>query len=1075
MMKILFKGINNAVLEKQMKTVTLLTFFFLTAAATNLYAIPAGEVLQQNKIRVTGTVVDRNGDAVIGANVIEKNAATNGTITDIDGKFSLELSPDATLNVSYIGYVSREIRVGLQTLLNITLEEDMQSLDEIVVIGYGTARKRDLTGAISTIRTERYEADAPRTVQDLLRANTSGLNITMSTNARATADLQVRGKNTLTAGSSPLLVLDGVIFQGDLQDINPMDIQSIDVLKDASSSAVYGAKAANGVVAITTKKGKAGKPTVSFNSNVGFVQAAYLPRTLDGPGFLQFRYDYEVGKTTKDDLEKFPEKFSDPRKLSGGVSQLDWYNYTQSSPVDQLPSEEQLIRTWLTRLELKAPEIENYLADRITNWDDLVFQTGLEQDYTVALSNRTDNMYYYWSAGYADREGVRTNEKYTNFRTRLNLESKVTKFLTVGLNASFNTRDELYLPTDNSDDKRMIADIGQRENLSPYAANEIDNLDSPYRMYPNGDNNSKNPFFDPLYRDKKKLLHVLTANIYAQIFFPFGIEYQVNFTPYYSFREYYHHESSEHPEWSASGGRSNRRNHKDFNWIVDNIVRWKKEFNNIHNLEVTLLANAEKAQYWETQANNSNYSPSDILSYHRLQAGTVPTVSSNDTYRTGDALMARLYYSLHNRYMLTASVRRDGYSAFGQMNPRATFPSLAFGWVFTSESFLKNVNRFLDYGKLRLSWGENGNRDIGQYEALSDLTAGPHPYIDQNGALYIYSQLWVNRMANKSLQWERTAAWNVGLDFALLNERLRGSAEAYLSHTTDLLVRRTLPTILGFDDVMANLGKVENKGLELTLEASVLRRQELSWNSSFTFSANRRRIVTLYGDMVDVLDENGNVTGQKEADDIRNSWFVGQDPDRIWNYERDGVWQLGEEDEAAKYGLQPGDFKYVDQNGDDVLNNDDKVFQGYKTPRYRLSWRNDFVFKKNWTLSFMAYSNLGQYDTYNRAANAVSLADRRTWFNQPRWTPENPESDFARIGSKNLSDNYVLKSFVRLENVSLSWQVPGSFLNRFSVQNMRISLSVRNVGFVSSQWRFGDPEGGDVTPRTYNLSLNFAL
>ncbi|MDR2773559.1 MAG: SusC/RagA family TonB-linked outer membrane protein [Tannerella sp.] len=1039
-----------------------------------LSCVATQDVFAQDGTVVTGTVVDVSGEPLVGVNIICRDADGNGTVTDMDGKYSIYTPRrNVTLTFSYIGFVTQEI-VVTGKVVDVVMTEDLQNLEEVVVIGYGTARKRDLTGAISTIRTERYEADAPRTVQDLLRANTAGLNITMSTQADATGDLQVRGKNTLTAGSSPLLVLDGVIYQGALQDINPLDIQSVDVLKDASAAAVYGAKAANGVVAITTKKGKTGKPVVTFNTNVGIVETAYLPRTLDGPGFLQFRYDYETGKTTAADLEKYPGKFADPRKLSGNVNQLDWYNYTQSKPVEELPSEEQLVRTWLTRLELKAPEIENYLANRLTNWDDIVFQTGLQQDYTVALSNRTDNMSYYWSVGYADREGVRTNEKYTNFRTRLNLESKVTSFLTVGMNASYNTRDELYLPTD---DQRMIADVGQRENLSPYAANEIDDPDSPYRMYPNGDNNSKNPFFDPLYRDKKNLRHIFTANAYANIYLPFGIEYQFNFTPHYNFREYFYHESAEHPEWAASGGRSSRRTYKDFNWIMDNILRWKKSFARIHNVEVTLLANAEKAQYWETQANNTNYSPSDILGYHRLQAGTVPTVSSNDTYRTGDALMARLYYSFNDRYMLTASVRRDGYSAFGQMNPRATFPSLALGWVFTSEKFMKDTDNILNYGKLRLSWGENGNRDIGQYEALSDLTAGPHPYINQNGALYIYSQLWVNRMANKTLKWERTSAWNFGLDFALFNERLRGSAEAYLSHTSDLLVKRSLPTILGFDNVMANLGKIENKGIELTIDANIIQQQDVAWNSSLTFSANRRKIITLYGDMIDVLDENGNVIGQKEADDTHpdNLWFIGQDPDRIWNYERDGVWQRGEEEEAAKYGLQPGDFKYVDQNGDYVLNNDDKIFQGYKTPRYRLSWRNDFIFRKHWTLSFMAYSHIGQYGTYNRAANAVSLADRRTWFDQPRWTPENPENDFARIGSKNLGDNYVLKSFVRLENVTLSYQVPHNFLKKFSVQNMRLSLSVRNASFLSPTWRFGDPEGGDITPRTYNLSLNFTL
>jgi TonB-linked SusC/RagA family outer membrane protein len=1027
----------------------------------------------QESTGITGKVTNAKGETLPGVNISVKGTTT-GTISDITGNFSIGVPyKDAILVFSYIGYTTQEVAVRNQKTFHVTLSENTELIEEVVVIGYGTARKKDLTGAISTIRAEKYEAEAPRSIQDLLRANSAGLNISMSTNAASGGDLQVRGKNTLTAGSSPLVVLDGTIYQGSLQDINPMDIQSVDVLKDASSAAVYGAKAANGVVAITTKKGKTGKPEVRFNTNTGFVQAANLPRTLDGPGFLKFRYNYEVGKTTPAEQEKYPARFTDPRLLeSTGINQLDWYNYTQKTPVTTLPSEEELVRTWLTRLELKTPEIDNYLSGRITNWDDIVFQTGLQQDYTVSLSNRSDNMLYYWSLGYTDREGIRTNEKYTNFRTRLNLESKVTNFLTVGINASFNTRDELYLPTD---DQRMIADIGQRENLSPYAANEIDNLDSPYRMYPTGDNNSKNPFIDALYRDKKNLTHALNANLYAQVFLPFGIEYQINYTPYYRFREYYYHESAEHPEWSAKGGISSRRNYKDFNWMVDNILRWKRTFSQIHKFEVTLLSNAEKAQYWETQANNTQYSPSDILNYHRLQAGTVPTVSSNDTYRTADALMGRLFYSYTDKYMVTASVRRDGYSAFGQMNPRAVFPSVALGWIFSSEKFMEATNDVMNYGKLRFSWGENGNRDIGQYEALSDLTAGPHPYIDANGNLYLYSQLWVNRMANKKLRWERTEAFNVGLDFSLFNSHLNGSMEFYSSETNDLLVRRTLPTILGFDNVMANLGKMANKGFELTLDASVLKSNKLAWTSAVTFSLNRSKIKSLYGDMVDVLDKEGNVIGQKEADDYTNSWFIGQDQYRIWDYERNGVWQLGEEAEANKYGLQPGDFKYVDKDENGLLTNDDKVFQGYTTPRFRWSWRNDFVFDKYWTLSFMMYSHVGQYGTYNRAANALSLADRRTWFDQPQWTLENPETDYARIGSKNLGNNYVLKTFIRLENVSLSYQVPRNFSRRFSVQDMHFSLSVRNAAVYAPKWEFGDPEGGDVTPRTFNLSVNFTL
>ncbi|NDV56032.1 SusC/RagA family TonB-linked outer membrane protein [Parabacteroides sp. 52] len=1035
------------------------------------FDVQAQNASSQGGYTVTGTVTDVTGEPLLGVNIMQKGTS-NGAITDIDGKYSIRLaSQSGTLTFSYIGYLPQDVTVNAN-VLNVVLQEDSQALEEVVVIGYGTARKKDLTGAISTVRAEKLENEAPRSVQDILRANSAGLNVSMSTNAAGTGDLQIRGKNTLKAGSSPLIVLDGVIYPGDLQDINPNDIQNIDILKDASSAAVYGAKAASGVVAITTKKGRTGKPVITFNTNIGLVETANLPKTLDADGFLQFRYDYEVGKTTAADLAKYPGKFTDPRKLGDlGVDPLAWYNYTQKNPVSSLPSEKDMITAWLTRLELKTPEIDNYLANRITNWDDIVFQTGFQQDYTASISNRTDNFSYYWSLGYTDREGVRADEKYTNFRTRLNMESKVTNFLTVGVNASFNTRDNLYMPTD---DQRMIADVGQRENLSPFAANEINNPDSPYRMYPTGDNNGKNPFYDPLFRDKKNLNHYFNANIYGQLFLPFGIEYQMNFAPYYRFHEYYFHESSLHTEWKAKGGQSQRKALKEFSWQIDNIIRWKKTFNRDHKVEVTLLQNAEKKQSWQTVANNQGYSPSDVLGYHRLQAGTVPTVSSEDKYSTGDAMMARLFYSFQDKYMLTASVRRDGYSAFGQENPRATFPSVALGWVFSSENFMAKTADWLNYGKLRFSWGKNGNRDIGQYAALSDMVSGSHPYIDQNGNVYITSQLYVNTMSNKGLKWESTAAYNFGLDFTLFNF-LSGSMEAYVSETNDLLVNRSLPEIIGFNDVMANLGKLENKGFELTLNADIINNPNFGWSSSGTFSFNRRKIKKLYGDMVDVLDEKGNVIGQKEADDVKNKWFIGQDPDRIWGYERNGVWQLGEEAEAKKYGLQPGDFKYIDQNEDGVMTDDDKVFQGYTTPRFRWSWRNEFTFYKNFSLSFMMYSYLGQYGTYNRAANALSLADRKTWYDQPRWTPENPTNDYARIGSKNIGDNYIKKSFVRLENVTLSYNIPKSLLKKVSVQNMRLSLSVRNAAVFAPNWEFGDVEGGDITPRTYNLSVNFTL
>lgn len=934
-----------------------------------------------------------------------------------------------------------------------------------MVIGYGTAKKKDLTGAISTVKAEKLVVEAPRSVQDLLRASAAGLSISMATDAAGTGDLQVRGKNTLSAGSSPLLVLDGVIYDGSLQDINAMDIESIDVLKDASSVAVYGAKAANGVIAITTKKGKVGKPVISFNANVGMVHTSRLPKTVDGAGFMKFRQEYGESLMSQQEMEKQPGKFRDPRALAtSGTDLLSWYNYDQKTPVSTLPDENTLMNRWLVRLNFKNIEIENYMNGVETDWDDVVYQTGLQQDYTVGVSNRTDNFSYYWSLGYADREGVKVGDRYRNFRSRLNLESKVTSFLTVGLNAQFATRLGGYL----------AADVDQREHNSPFTTNEIDNIDSPYRMYPSGDNNTKNPFFDNLYRDRRDINHDLNANLYAIVKLPFGLEYQMNFSPRYHGYEYMNHDSSKHPEWAGEGGKSERKLEKTYNWQIDNIVRWKKEFGKDHRLEATFLANAEKGQWWQTVAKNKNYTPNDVLGFHNIGAGTTPEVSSNDTYKTGDALMGRLFYSFKDRYMVTASARRDGYSAFGQMNPRATFPAVALGWVFTSEKFMEKTTDWLNYGKLRFSWGQNGNRDIGQYDALASLNSGLYSYIDQNGNVYLTSQVYMNRMPNSQLKWERTASYNIGLDFSVLGSKLSGSVETYMAESNDLLVDRSLPSILGYASVKANLGSLTNRGFELSLNAHLIENKNFAWSSSGTFSFNRRKIKHLYGDMEEVKDADGKVIGYKEADDYQNKWFIGHDTDQIWDYERDGVWQLGEEEGASKYGNKPGDFKYIDQNNDGVLDTDDKTFQGYSTPRFRWSWRNEFTFYKDISLSFMMYSHIGQYGTFNRAANAGGMYDRHTIMDIPRWTAENPIDDYARIGSTNKGSNYVKKTFVRMENITLSYNVPQNFLKKMSVQNMRFSVAVRNP-FVITGWDFGDPEGGDTTLRTVNFSVNFTL
>ena len=1027
----------------------------LFVTLTNAYA--------QQRITVKGQVTDAStGEPLPGAAIIEKGTS-NGTSADIDGNYQLTVPAGSTLIASFIGYVETSATVSTKTVVNIAMSPDSQFLDDVVVIGYGTARKSDLTGAIASIKTEEMETEAPRSIEDLLHASAAGVKISFSTDIKGSSSIQIRGKNTLTAGSSPLVVLDGVIFDGSLNDINPMDIQSIDVLKDASSVAVYGAKAANGVIAITTKKGKEGaKPVLQFNTNIGFAQAANLAPVVDGEGFLKFRQEYFESRMSDDEYNnKYKERYVNPKMLTS-VDQLTWYNYDQSTPATSIPDEETLIRTWLSRLSLKAPEIENYLAGRITNWDDELFQTGLQQDYTVSLSKRTDDTSYYWSVGYVDRDGIKAQDWYKGFRTRLNLESSVTNFLKVGINMNYSMRDN----------SATAVSVDARETFSPYAANEIDNPDSPYRMSPTGDGRTTNPFFNNLFRDRYEMSNNLAVNAYAIVKLPWGFEFQSNFSPRLNWTEYFDHKSSENPSWAGKGGETDRQHEKKFHWQVDNVLRWKHEINK-HRFEATFLQNAEQGRYWKTLAESYQYSPSDVLSYHNIGAGTVPSNSSNDTYYTGDALMARLFYSYADKYMLTASVRRDGYSAFGQKNPRATFPAVALGWVFTKEKFAKSMSSWLDYGKLRLSWGKNGNRDIGQYSALASMTSKLYPLITNSGQLYTSSLIYISTMANSELKWERTESWNIGLDFSMFNNRLSGAVEGYLSTTKDLLVKRSLPDIVGYSSVMANLGMLKNKGLEITLKGTPVSKKDFKWNITGGFSLNRRTLVHLYGDMEDVYDDAGHKIGQKESDDIANKWFIGHDPDQIWELKRDGIWQLGEEAEAARYGLQPGDFKYIDQNDDGILDTKDKVFQGYTTPRYYINLRNDFTYK-SFNLAINMYSNLGWYGTFNDAANARNDLDMYTVIDQPRWTRDNPINDYARLNSINKGNNYVRKNFLRCESISLSYGLPKSFARKIHMQQCRVAISARNP-FIITSYHNGDPEGGDYTMRSFNLNLSFTL
>lgn len=1000
---------------------------------------------------VTGQVISKEDNIPLpGVTVVVKNT-TNGTTTDSEGRFKINV-PDnnAVLVFSSVGFTSQEVAVGNQSSITVNLISDQKQLNEVVVVGYGTQKKRDLTGAVSQINTAKLENENPNSVQDILRGNVAGLNVGLSTSAKGGGSLLVRGRNSLTASTSPLLVLDGAIYYGQLSDINPNDIETIDVLKDASSAAVFGAKAASGVILITTKKGQEGKPKINVNSNFGVGSVSRNQPVYDGAGFVAWRSDVMKNINSSYKLGQF----DNPNNLPSGVTLDQWlaYDGSKGDPTT----------IWLQRLGMQPLEIENYKAGKSTNWYDMIFQSGTRQDHTVSVSGRKEGTSYYMSMGYLDNKGIIWGDRFKTVRSRINLESKLTKFLSVGMTTQFADRDESQVPTD----------YNLARTLSPWG--QPLNDDGTYKWRPNNEASGGNhPYYTPSLTNRRVKITTLNTTLFAQANLPFGISYRVNFTPNFEFYERYDAVSSKHADQAATGGTASRQQAKTYYWQVDNIIKWNKTFG-VHNFDVTLLANAERYQKWDNTMANRGFLPSDVLSWHNISTGTNPTVSSNDEYSTGDGLMARLFYSYKDRYMITASARRDGYSAFGQANPRATFPSLALGWVFTDEKFFKSS--WLNYGKLRASWGINGNRDIGRYAALSNLITGKYLYVKSDGTVYQANQLYVDRMQNANLKWEKTASYNLGLDFGLFNNRLDGSIELYKSSTTDLLVQRSLPDVVGFSFVTDNLGEVQNKGFEISLNSVNINRSKFTWRTTFNLQLNRNKIVHLYGDK----DANG-----KEIDDVANRWFIGHSIDEIWNFKVNGVWQVSEKDEATKYGVKPGDFKIVDVDGDGKYTNADKMFQGWTNPRFRWTLRNEFKLFNVLDVSVAMYSYWGHSASFNQAKNIDGFLDRTSSYIFPYWTEANPTNDWARLysseGGATGFSVYRKRSFIRLDNISVGYSLPKQWMQKANIQNLKLFGSIRNLGYYAPQWSYWDAEPDSDTntdrpaPRIISFGIDITL
>ncbi|MEJ7829303.1 MAG: SusC/RagA family TonB-linked outer membrane protein, partial [Segetibacter sp.] len=942
---------------------------------------------QGNTSVVKGVVQDKNNEPLPGVSVIIKNTKTNftsGTSTDSSGIFTFpRVTPGGPYSFTFstVGHETQTLSgyniketVTLSLALNMT--PTAAALDQVVVVGYGTQKKRDLTGAVSTVKAKSIENERPQNIQDILRGNVAGIQTGGSMTAKGGGSLELRGKNTLKTNSSPLIVLDGVIYPGAMEDINPNDIETIDVLKDASSAAVFGSRAANGVIMVTTKKGSLGKPIINFNGSNGIATVGTMAKLYQAHEFLDWRQ--EVMKSKNRYNPSTSNKlflFENPNNLPSGVTMDMWLDGSTGDPQD----------IWLSRIGLLSLEKANYAAGKSVNWADMVFRNGLRQDYNLSVSGKKSEVSYFWSLGYNKNQGIVVGDDYSAVRSRINLDAKVTNWFTAGLNLQYSNRDESAIPVD----------WASAEYNSPWGSIYKDDGVT-LRLTSTEDVLNTNPIYARAFQDRKASYNTIISSLYTEFKLPLGITYRATFSPRFEFHKYMNHQSAKHETWALFGGQVNRNQQETYSWQLDNLIKWNKTIKDIHKVDITLLVNAEKFQSWRNEMSIQGFSPTDALGYSNVSAGrgTTTVTTADDQYETGDALMARGFYSLRDKYMLTLSVRRDGYSAFGYNHPRGVFPSAAFGWVFTDEKFLKND--ILTYGKLRLSWGENGNRDVGRYSALSAMGLGRYAYQPLSGSVYESNLLFVNTMANADLKWERTRSVNAGLDFSIKNGLLDGSIEVYKSSTLDLLVDRALPDVLGVRTVVSNLGEVSNKGIEMTLNARIMNNKNFKWRSGFTFSLNRNKIVHLYGDMVDVLAPDGTVIGQKEGDDITNKWFIGRAIDEIWDPVVLGVWQVGEKGEAAKQGQFPGDFKIKDVDKSGTINYVDHEFQGYRVPRYQWNMRHDFNIYKNFDLSFAIYSQWGHKGTFNNAKNNDRLyPDRFNSYIVHYWTPENPMNDWA--------------------------------------------------------------------------------
>ncbi len=986
----------------------------------------ASVALFAQNVSISGTVVDEAGEPLIGVSVIAQGT-TIGIMTDENGKFTLSVPANSTIEFSSIGYVSQSFPLGNQRVFNVTLTEDRQMIEETVVVGYGTVKRTNFTGSVATYNVgESAVASVPRTNPlEMLRGLAPGLSMSQSGLAGASPTMNIRGQRSLNAAASnsPLIVLDGVIYQGRLNDIDPNSIESMSVMKDATSLASYGSQAANGVIMITSKKGQIGKPMINFRGTVTLVEQNYTPKLRDGENYIQM--------------------INDRQGLPKGTT------------------------SWMSDLEL-----ENYKKGQITDWYDYVKQTGVQQDYSLNVSGATEGVNYLFGASYGNNTNFIKGNAFIRETITARLTTKITKNISAGLNFNWaSTQDDGVRPS-------------YSRAFSPYGQPTMP--DGSYRKYVIGpiQETATNPLWN-VYNGIDAENHGNSSTIGGniEVKFPWieGLSYKItgNYTLRNTLTRQFTHEknliqptdteyTTEVFDKYLSQASGYQNYSKNLSWVLDNILTYTRDISG-HYINATLVYTRDysKNEGFRTYGQDFSAIGNTTLGWYGLNnAGTQQSQNLTYSLHTDVGYLARVNYSYKDKYHFNASLRRDGSSVFGSDHKWGNFPAVGVAYTISDEPWFK-VRPF-DYLKLKLSWGKNGNQTLSPYQTLSNMSMG------QGGGIVAYFNgiehfgEAMTRLANPDLGWETTTSWNGGFEIDMFKRKVHWELDAYKSKTTDQIFNRTIPVMTaGLTSQQATMGRVDNWGIESSIRYNILQKRDLRWDATLNFTMNRNKLVELYGG--------------KEEDDVVNLRFFGKPLNVIYGYNNIGIVQKTDTDYMSRTGTIPGDMMNEDLDGDGKITAEDRKILGYGQEAFRMSLNSNFSWK-NWSLyvMFNGVFSAGKFGKAQNNAALLAYSEGMMYLNSvdhPYWTEENPSTKYPKAFNVGGNPTYIANyGFVRLQDVNISYNIPRNIVSKIGLSSASVYVAGNNLFFIAPGWKYSDPEVrnpySQQLRRTYTFGVN---